>query len=128
MHHENYLPILAKIANAGRWLFWVSLVYTIYFAILLAFSGAHMNPYARSSVWGRFRWYAPSVFELIYLIVPLFFLYFFQSKLRKGVAFSNDGLIGEGLLYLFGYITIKVILLTINVVFQNFIQPNWWGI
>ncbi len=129
MNDETLWTLYSKIAKAARWLFWVSLVYTIYFGLMVWMSGiTPMNPVARGSAWGRFRWYSPHIFDLICLIVPLFFLYFFQSRLRKGVANSDDALIKEGLNYLFGLLVIQVILSIMRIIFQDFIQPTWWGI
>lgn len=128
MDNSTHNQVLTKIAKAGRWLFWLSLIYTAYLVLIMfVSSGVPMNPLARSSIWGRFRWHFPAVFDLIYFVVPLFFLYFSQSKLRKGVAQSDEKLIGEGLNYLFGLLAIKVILLIFNIILKDFIEPNWWG-
>jgi len=63
------------------------------------------------------------VLEFFYLFIPLFFLFFFQSKLRKGIAQSSDKLIQEGLNFLLGFLIIQVVFLISRLIFGVFILP-----
>ncbi len=126
MEGINHQSLYIKIANAGRWLFWALLIHFIYDAMVsLALSGIPMNPHARSSAWGRFKWYFPVMFDLICMVIALCGLYFFQSALRKGIANANERLIKTGLQKLAVWLMLLAGMIAVRVVFEAVIQPNW---
>ncbi len=112
----------AKLARSAQVLFWVLVVYTMIWscrAIILS-SISPMNPVARSSAWGQFKWYLPGYFEFVCLAVPLIFLYFSQSKLIKGCKTDDAGLIHQGLHHLFQFVLAQVICGGLKIVFVLF--------
>lgn len=126
MRNDNYLPFFIKLAKAVRWLFWLYLIFIIWFSIMvLAGSAVPMNPVARSTAWGRFKWHFSGNFDLVCLAIPLFLLYFFQSRLRLGLLHADEIQIKKGLSYLHILLISLSIIVTMKLIFELMVYPFW---
>jgi len=126
---ESFPIQWSKMAKATRWLFWIMLVYVVLWWSMDTLRSAFypMNPQARASLWGKIRWYAPSYFMLICELVTLYFLFFIQSALNKGVARADENKIKQGSDYLTRLFWVLAFLLPIKLLFEWLILPNWWS-
>ena len=125
---QNISPqTLTQLAKVSRWLFWITAGYAAWWILtyVMLWGWVRMNPWARSSLYGRFKWYFPGILDLICLLAPIPYLYLFQRHLNKGLKNEQPDLIEKGMYYLYRFLGMLAVVIGIKLIFEYGIRQVW---
>lgn len=121
------LQIHTRLAKVSRWLCWITAGYAFWWVLtfIMSWGWVPMNPWARASMYGRFKWYFPGILDLICLLAPIPYLYLFQHHLNKGVKTEQPDQIEKGMYYLHRFLGILAIVIGIKLIFDYGVRQIW---